>query len=202
MSICAIVPAAQMTAANAALAALGRGERCFPVAVYAGVRPGWAGLHAWGDPAFAAQIKALAGVVYDETEGDPATRFAALCASQGAQWGGDAPPLPDSGNVVVGQLYTYGYGELWIPLQPFDRGIWGGPPSALASSLIVPGRVPGVPAPWRQPSGAIDAYLLVDPFTGVGEVATHNGQTWRVSQQSAAGGFNTFPPGVFGWEVI
>lgn len=202
MSICAIVPASQMTAANAALEALGRGPRNFAVAVYAGVRPGWAGLHAAGDPAFAEQIKALSGVVHDETEGDPRTRFAALCAAQSAVWGANVPPLPDSGNVVVGQLYRYGDSELWMPLQPFDRSIWGGPPSELAPSLIAPGRVPGVPAPWRQPSGAIDAYLLVDPFTGVGEVCTHNGQTWRVSQQSAAGGINTFEPGVFGWEVI
>jgi hypothetical protein len=204
MSLCAILPAAQMAAANAALEALGRGPRNFGVAAYAGVRPGWAGLHAWGDAAFIAEIKALAGVVWEESDGVPRDRFAALCLAQGARWGADAPPLPDEGTILPGEIYFTGDLEtlaLWRVVQQHDRGTFGGDP-AQYPALIRRARIPGVPAPWVQPLDAFDAYLLLDPFTGEAEQAIHEGQVWRVTQQSAAGGFNTFPPGVFGWEVV
>jgi hypothetical protein len=62
-------------------------------------------------------------------------------------------------------------------------------------------RVPGSVAPWVQPLDQFDAYKLLNPFTGQPDKATHNGQTWRVSQADGAGN-NVWAPGAFGWVVV
>ena len=49
----------------------------------------------------------------------------------------------------------------------------------------------GGPAPWTQPTGAHDAYLL-------NAEVTFNGQTWRNTGSNA----NVWQPGVFGWVVV
>jgi len=199
VSIVAIIPAAQMAAANAALAALGRGERNFTVAAFTGARANWAGLHARGDPVFATQIKVQPGVIYDESEGDPRDRIRALIEAQGARWGDDAPRLPDEGVIMPGDLYRVGF-ELWWVIQQHDRGVFGGDP-AQYPALIRRARIPGEAAPWVQPIDQFDAYRVLDPFTGAPEEVTHEGKVWRASQGDGAG-LVTGVPGVAGWIEI
>ena len=50
------------------------------------------------------------------------------------------------------------------------------------------GSVPATPA-WVQPTGAHDAY-------GLGDIVTHNGQTWESTNAA-----NVWEPGVFGWVI-
>ena len=55
---------------------------------------------------------------------------------------------------------------------------------------------PNDPPAWIQPTGAQDAYPLLN-VSGDPARVTHNGQTWQ--NNTAA---NTFEPGVFGWDVV
>jgi hypothetical protein len=59
----------------------------------------------------------------------------------------------------------------------------------------LPGSPDGPPA-WIQPTGAQDAYPLLDVFGNPARV-TFNGQVWQ--NTTAA---NTFQPGVFGWDAV
>jgi hypothetical protein len=191
-----------MTAANTALETAGHGSRNFSVAAYSGAAPSHAALHTWGDPAFETAVRAIAGVVVDDTPGDPVTRTQALIEAQGADWGEQAPMLPTSGNAVANTLYKYGDDELWWCIQTFNRTTFSAPP-ATYPALIRRARVPGQIAAWVQPIDQFDAYKLLNPFTGEPDKATHNGQTWRVSQADGAGN-NVWPPsgaGAFGWVV-
>lgn len=102
MSICAIIPVASLDAANSTLETAGFGPRNFSVPAYGATGATHAALHAWGDPAFVAAVKATPGVVWEESEGDPVSRTQALIAAQGAKWGDQAPALPTTGNVTAG----------------------------------------------------------------------------------------------------
>jgi hypothetical protein len=188
-----------MIAANTALQTAGYGPRNFSVAAYSGPSPSHAALHTWGDPAFETAVKEIVGVAFDEEPGDPVTRTQALIAGRGAKWGAQAPMLPTSGNAVANTLYRYGTDELWWCIQTFNRTTFSAPP-ATYPALIRRARVPGQVAPWVQPIDQFDAYKLANPFTGQPDKATHNGQTWRVSQADGSGN-NTWAPGVFGWVV-
>jgi hypothetical protein len=88
---------------------------------------------------------------------------------------------------------------LWSCIQTFDRTTFPLPPSNYPA-LIRQARVPGTAVPWRQPIDQFDAYKLVNPFTGEGDLCTHNGDTWYVTQADGAGN-NVWEPGVFGWTV-
>ena len=55
---------------------------------------------------------------------------------------------------------------------------------------------PNTPPAWIQPTGAQDAYPLLNVDGDPAQV-THNGSTWQ--NNTAA---NTFEPGVFGWDEI
>lgn len=119
MSIVAIVPVAQMAAANLALEEAGFGPHNFTVAAYGATGATHAALHAWDDPVFSAAVKAIAGVVTDESTGDPVARTKALIEAQGAQWGAQAPVLPDGPqawaigqSVVIGDLRSHN-GKVW-----------------------------------------------------------------------------------------
>lgn len=194
-SLCAIIPAANLQAANTTLAAAGFGPGNFSVASFTGAIATHAALHAWHDPVFSAAVKALAGVVWEESEGDPVTRTKALIEAQGAQWGTNAPELPD-GPVTANTLYRY-EGGLWWVIQPHDRSVYGGDP-AQYPALVRRAREPGKALPWVQPLDALNAYRLLDPFTGKPEVYTHNGKEWFVSQGDGSGN-NIWEPGTFGW---
>ena len=196
-SLCAIVPVANLAAANATLETKGFGPRNFSVPAYVGANATFAALHAWHDAAFNAAVKAIAGVVWQEGEGDPVARTKTLIEAQGAQWGARAPPL--TGNVTAGKLYRHTDQSLWSVIQNYNADTYPDPEAVPA--LVRRAREPGKALPWVQPLDANDAYKLVNPFTGKPDEATDAGKTWRVSQADGAGN-NTWKPGAFGWTQI
>lgn len=199
MSIVAIIPVASLLAANTTLANAGFGPNNFSVPAYTGAGASHAALHAWDDPVFTAAIKAIAGVVTQEGTGDPVARTLALIEAQGAKWGAQAPELPATGNVTTGALYRH-EGELWTVITGFNRTTYPDPP-ATYPALIRRTIVPGVVAPWVQPTDAFNAYKLVNPFTGKPDESIHAGKAWKVSQADGSGN-NVWVPGQFGWVEI
>lgn len=207
-SFCAIIPVANLQSARATLDAAGEGPENFAVALYDGVRPGWAGCHVWDTPqtqACIAAIKALPGVLWND--GDAAlraTRFTTLCDGQSAAWGKDAPAL--RGQVTPGLHRDPETNDLWWVIQPFDRNTYN---AALSTypALVRQARIPGVVTEWVQPNDQHDAYLVTNPFTGSGDMVTHNGSLWLCSDGSAGSvsKVNTWPPdgpGAFGWTDL
>lgn len=178
MGIVAIMPVSQMAAANTALQAAGWGPIGFSVPAFGNGLPTYAALHAWGPLALIAAIKARSGVIFNEGNGDPATRLIALLAGVGAQWGGNAPLL--QGNVTPGlyRAIPADGGALWWVIQAFNRTVFG---AALATypALVRQARVPGEVAPWVQPIDQFDAYWTKNAFTGQPDRVTHNGRLWR-----------------------
>jgi hypothetical protein len=202
-SICAIIPVANLLTANATLESQGHGTPNFTVPCYGtGGNPTHAAMHAFHDPVFFANIKALPGVVWEEGAGDPVTRTAALIAGRGAQWGQNAPMLPTTGNAVANTLYRYGTEgeEYWWCIQTFSRSTFNAPP-ATYPALIRRARRPGEVLPWVQPIDQFDAYKLVNAFNGQPDRCTHAGNTWKVTQADGAGN-NVWQPGVFGWTQV
>jgi len=200
MSLVAIIPAQYLLAANAALEAAGFGPKNFSVTTYTSGRASHAALHAWHDAAFEAAVTALPHVVYDIGDGDPVVRTRALIDAQGSKWGADAAELPNAGDVTAGSLYRYGEQALWYVIQTHNRATYGGDP-AQYPALMRRARRPGVAEPWTQPLDSLDAYKLVNPFTGKGDLCTYAGKTWRVSQADGAGN-NVWTPGQFGWIQV
>lgn len=195
MGIVAIIPVAQMAAANAALEP-SWGPLNFSVPAFGNGNPTHGCLHDWGTkPAFVAAIKAQAGVTWNEGTGDPAARLRTLLAAANAQWGAEAPPLPSSGMTVAGRHYRFNETELWLSIVAFDRSIWTGPPSGLAASIIRRARWPGEILPWVQPIDQFDAYFTMNKFTGQPDRVTHNGRLWRSIVANVP---NVWPPGTAG----
>lgn len=179
MSIVAIVPVAQLAAANAALELAGFGPRNLSVAAYGATGATHAAMHAWEDAAFREALALVPGVVVSdpEDEGDPVTLTAALIASQGAKWGEQAPALPTTGNVTAGSLYRFEDG-VWSVIQTFSRTTYGAHPNTYPA-LIRNLRDPHKAEAWRQPIDQYDSYKLVNPFTGKADTAIHGGKVWR-----------------------
>lgn len=179
MSIVAIVPVAQLAAANAALELAGFGPRNLSVAAYGATGATHAAMHAWEDAAFREALALVPGVVVSdpEDEGDPVTLTAALIASQGAKWGEQAPALPTTGNVTAGSLYRF-EDALWSVIQTFNRSTYGAHPSTYPA-LIRRIRDPRKAEAWRQPLDQYDSYKLVNPFTNAPDACTHAGKFYR-----------------------
>jgi hypothetical protein len=196
MSMVAIIPVADMLSANEGLETAGYGPQNFSVAAYAGPAATHGALHTWGNATFETAVQAIPSVVTESSTGDPVTRTTALIEAQGATWGAEAPELPVSGTLTAGDLYRFD-GLLWYVIQPFDRSIFSAHPSTYPA-LIRTVHEPGVIAPWKQPIDQYDAYKLVNPFNGLPDQCTHNGQTWTVSAADGSGN-NVWEPGVFGW---
>lgn len=195
MGIVAIIPVAQMAAANAALTALGFGPVKFSVPAYANGNPTHGCLHDWGTiPALVAAIKAQPGVVWNEGTGDPSTRLQALLSGV-AQWGDRAPALPTSGNALANTLYLYGE-ELWWCIQTFSRTTFNLPPSNYPA-LIRRSRRPGEVLPWVQPTDQFDAYHAVNPFSGQPDRVAHAGKIWDCLIPN-----NVNTPGVANWREV
>jgi hypothetical protein len=195
MSIVAVVPVANLIAANAALAAWGPGPH-FSVSGLSATGLTHGALHDWGgNPAYVAAIKALPGVLVDETPGEPGTRLRALFAGVNAQWPVVAPPFPNSGLTVAGRIYSFG-SELWLSIVAFNRTTFPGPPSSLAPSIIRRRRWPGEVLPWVQPLDQFDAYFTVDPITGQPDRVTFNGRRYR---STIPGVPNVWQPGGAEW---
>ena len=218
MSTVAIVPVAQMAAANDALELQDFGPRNFSVPAYTGAGATHAALHCWENTPFSTALSSIAGVVKQEgplqtgvdAQGnpvytdDPIVRTKALIEAHGAKWGAQAPMLPSSGNVTAGSLYQYaeanGSTSMWSVIQTFNRSTYGAH-SSTYPALIRSVRDPYSVSAWRQPIDQYDAYKLVNAFTGAADKCTHNGQTWRVTQADGSGN-NVWEPGVFGWTVV
>ena len=199
MSLVAIIPVANLLSANSTLAGQGHGELCFSVPAYSNTGATHAALHAWDDPVFAAHVKALPGVVTEESDGNPVARTEALISEQGAHWGDYAQSLPTSGNALANTLYRFDE-SLWWCIQTFNRSTYSAHPDTYPA-LIRRIRVPGSVEPWRQPIDQYDAYKILSPFTGEPDKCTHNGQDWYVSAADGAGN-NVWEPGTYGWTVV
>lgn len=197
MSIAAVIPVDSMVSANAALEAQGFGPDNFSLPVYTRPEGTHATLHSWGDDAFEAAVKAIPGVVWSSIAGQPPERVGAAVSqiSQNAGWSGNAQPLV---GVVTPGLYVHD-DKFWWVIQTYNTAIW--PDPNVIPALVRRARIPGEVAPWRQPLDQFDAYKLLNPFTGLPDRVTHNGQTWQVSQADGAGN-NVWEPGVFGWTVV
>lgn len=186
MSIVAIVPVAQMAAANAALELAGFGPRNFSVPAYGATGATHAALHAWEDAPLRAALKTLPNVIVDDgtrPEGqppastDPITRTRELIEAQGAKWGAQAPALPTTGNVTAGGLYRF-EDALWSVIQTFSRTTYGAHPSTYPA-LIRKLRDPYKTEAWRQPIDQYDSYKLVNAFTGAADTTMYASKTWR-----------------------
>ena len=201
MGIVAILPAANLTAGNAALAPFGAGIH-FSVSGVAATGLTFGALHDWGtNAAYVAAIKALPGVVWNEGTGDPAVRLRALFAGVTTQWTADAPRLPSSGMTIAGRIYSYpaaveGPDELWLSISAFNRTTFPLPP-ATYPSLLRQRRWPGDVLPWKQPIDGFDSYHAVDVITGQPDRVTHNGKTWDSLIAN-----NVSQPGVANWREV
>jgi hypothetical protein len=192
----ASIPVASMVAANTSLAALGFGPNNFSVPTYTDKAvPTYTILHSWGNAAFEAAVAAISGVVITEEGTDPIATTKAAATTVGGTFVASAKPL--TGTVTPG-LYVDSVGKLWWVIQSYNTAIWTDP--TIIPALIVPARTPGVAVPWYQ-TFAADAFKLVNPFTGTGDICTHNGKTWRVTQADGSGN-NVWEPGVFGWTEV
>ena len=195
-----------MQSANEELELLGHGPDNFSVAAYAGPTASFALLHGWGDEIFEAAVAAIPGVtiVYEgqptsdpdaPMSGDPITLTSAVAATAGTEWGGDALPLT---GVVTPGLYLNGT-VLWYVIQTYDTATW--PDPAVIPALVRLAKIPGEALPWVAPIDAFDAYLLLNPFTGEGDLCTDQGSEWQVTQADGSG-LNVWRPGVYGWTVV
>ena len=211
MSFTAIIPVASMAAANAFLENAERvagrgswGQGNFSVPAYAGSAPTHALFHSWDIAGFREDVAKIVGVVIkDSNPTDPevpapttpeaTTKEAA--AAVGATWGQDAKPL--AGTVTPG-LYKNSDGLWWV-IQGYNTATY--PDPLLIPALIIPARIPGEAAAWKQPTNQYDAYKLLDPFTGLPDRCTYQGKTWVVTLADGAGN-NTWPPGVYGWTEV
>lgn len=195
----ATIPAADMGAANATLAAQGFGAGNFSVPAYNGPTPQIAMLHSWADPVFEAAVAVIPNVeiTHPTVPGErPVVMASAAAAAVGAEWAVDAKPLT---GVVTPGLYRDDLNVLWYVIQTYDTAVY--PDPAVIPALIRVAKVPGQVLPWQQPLDQFDAYKLVNPFTGEPDHCTHNGEEWYVTQADAAGN-NVWEPGVFGWTVV
>ena len=173
MGIVAIVPVANLAAANASLQAQGFGPGNFSVPAYGATGATHAALHAWDDPAFTAAVKAIAGVITDELAGDPVTRTKALIEAQGAK----VEEASKAGYVEAGDMLKED-GSLWSVIQRFDRSVYGAPLDTYPA-LVRRLRDPQEREKWRQPLDKYGAYMLVNAFTGKPDECIHNGKFYR-----------------------
>jgi hypothetical protein len=193
----AVIATPSLAAANATLQAAGLGPNNFSVPGYSSsALPTFATFHAWDDPVFEAAVLAISGVTISRGD-DPLSVVAAALTTKSAKWGSNAPLLT---GVVTPGLYKDSADKLWLVIQSYNTATWPDPSAPGLTAIVVPARTPGVAVPWYQ-TFAADAFKLVNPFTGTGDVCTHNGKTWRVTQADGSGN-NVWAPGVFGWTEI
>lgn len=193
----AVIATASIAEANATLSAAGFGSNNFSVPGYSsGVLPTFATFHAWDDPVFDAAVSAISGVTISRGN-DPLSVVAAALTTRSAKWGATAPLLT---GVVNPGLYKDSADKLWWVIQSYNTATWPDPAAPGLTAIVVPARTPGVAVPWYQ-TFAADAFKLVNPFTGAGDICTYNGKTWRVTQADGSGN-NVWEPGVYGWTEV
>jgi hypothetical protein len=199
MSLCAIIPTANLLAANDALEIAGYGSLNFSVPLYSSGGATYAGCHAWigsNDVPFANMIKAQVGVVWEDSDGDPTTRFNALVEAQGVAWGANAPEYPTSGTILPNELYRWTDQTLWQVIQQYDVAVFNQPPSTYPA-LIRQVREPGQVYEWKQPIDQFDAYRLKNAFTNKADESKRNGKTYKTLID-----FNVWEPGAIGSENL
>jgi hypothetical protein len=202
MNFAGYISTADLQAANDALETQGFGPNNFSVPVYDGPTATGAMFHCWADAAFQAAVQAIPNVVLTFPDDlpvpseDPAGLVIAGSEAEGKTWGTDSPLL--IGTVVPG-LYHDSKGVLWWVIQGYNTATYPNP--ILIPALIRVAKIPGEALPWVQPLDQFDAYKLVNPFTGEGDLCTHQGFKWKVTQADGAGN-NVWEPGVFGWTVV
>lgn len=187
----ASIPVASMQAANATLNAAGYGPDNFSAPAYNNANPSLGVMHSWSNAAFEAAVAAISGVVIQQALTDPVITTNAVTGS--SFWAGEASPL--TGNVTPG-LYYDSAGKFWYVIQSYDTATW--PDPTVIPALIRAAKIPGEILPWVQPIDQYDAYKLYNPFTKTGDLCTHNGFRWRVTQADGSGN-NIWAPGVYGW---
>ena len=193
----ASIPVASMVAANTSLAALGFGPKNFSVPTYTDKAvPTYAILHSWGHAAFEAAVAAISGVAITHEGTDPLATAKTAATTIGGAFAASAKPL--TGTVTPG-LYLDSVGTLWWVIQSYNTATY--PDPTVLPALIRRARIPGEVQTWVQPIDQYDAYKLINPFTGTGDVCTYNGKTWRVTQADGSGN-NVWEPGVFGWTEV
>lgn len=190
----AIIPIAQMQAANAALEAQGFGPNNFSVPAYDNKAATHAALHAWNDPVFKAAVAAIANVEIAEGS-NPIITTQLVIDDAGAQWGATAPTWPDGGPVVAGELYQLD-GTLWGVIQSFNTTTFPNHPSTYPA-LVRRVRNPQVVEAWQQPIDQYDSYLLVNAFTGLPDECLHEGKQWKTLVNN-----NGWEPGAVGSESL
>jgi len=195
MSMVAIVPVANLAAANSTLASAGFGPNNFSVPAYTGRAATHAALHAWTDAAFQTAVQAITGVVVEISTGDPVTRTKALIELQGAVWGDQVPELPTTGNLTAGSLYRHD-GSLWSVIQTFNRATFSASPETYLA-LIRRVRNRKVTEEWSQPNDQFDSYNLVNPFTGMADRCTKDGKTYATKLNA-----NVWEPPSAQWQEI
>jgi hypothetical protein len=152
-------------------------------------------LHSWGDPAFEAAVAAIPNVTIIQGS-DPVVSTTEAAEAKSSTWGSDAKPL--TGTVTPG-LYKDVDGVLWWVIQGYNTATYPNP--AVIPALIRQAKIPNQALPWVQPLDQYDAYKLVNPFTSEGDLCTHNGSTWQVTQADGSGN-NVWQPGVYGWTQV
>jgi len=180
MSFSAIIPVANLDAANAALEAQGFGPENFSVPLRAAgaEEASHAGLNMMGDdPAFQAAVAALPGVSL-QTAPAGTVAFDEHVQDEALEW--SDPTNWTENPIMTGDQRTFD-GKLWVSLV--DYNVWTPP----VNWREVP--TTGYPA-WVQPTGATDAYPL-------GARVTHVGKDWESNTPA-----NVWEPGVFGWDEI
>lgn len=185
-----------MQAANEQLELDGFGPNNFSLPAYDGPSPSHALFHCWDYPAFEAAVAAIPNVIIGQDSGDPIAATTLVAEQSGADWSNSAMPL--TGTVVPG-LYKDSSNVLWWVIQSYNTATYPNP--AVIPALIRMAKVPGEALPWKQPIDQYDAYKLVNSFTGTGDLCTHNGFTWKVTQADGAGN-NVWEPGIFGWTKV
>jgi len=198
-SLCAIIPVANTTTANDALALQGFGSQNFSVPLYVNGSPSFVGLHTWHDTAFVTAVKAIANVIWEESTGDPTTRFNALANANSVKWGANAPDYPTTGTILPNEIYRYTDGNLYQVIQQYDVVTFPLPPSSYPA-LIVLARDPYQVYEWYQ-TGQFDAFKLVNPVTNKPDECYFDGKHYKVTQADGAGN-NTWSPTTFGWSEV
>ncbi len=203
MSFSVEIPVANIASANSALDAAGFGAENFNIPIWTtSSQPTIAVAYCLATmPELQAACVALPGATVREY-GQIDTRIDDTATAAGGRWGANAPLL--QGNVTPGlyRAVEADGGALWMVIQAFNRTTFNLPLNGTTNpypALLTPAREPGVRTIWVQPLGAFDAYYVVNPFNGEPDRVTDGGLNWVCTQQSAAGGINTFQPGVFGW---
>jgi len=203
MNFSASIPVAQMAAANDLLNNTAQtpgvksfGPSNFSVPAYAGPSPAFGLLHAWSDPEFEAAIAAIPNVVIQQALADPILTTTAVANTVSADWSANAKPLT---GIVTPGLYKDSSDVLWYVIQTYNTTTYPNP--AIIPALIRQAKIPGQSLPWVQPLDQYDAYKLVNTFTGTGDLCSHNGFNWQVTQADGAGN-NVWEPGVFGWTKV